>query len=54
MEFFIFNLLFKYIEMPLKFLIQDKDNKGPLVCLPISAIKDIWNAPASEVMFKKN
>lgn len=41
MEFFIFNLLFKYIEMPLKFLIQDKDNKGPLVCLLISALKDI-------------
>ena len=48
-----FNLLIKYIDIALKFLIQSKDNKGKLIFLLLFSKKDIWNAPASEVLFKK-
>ena len=48
-----FNLLIKYIDIALKLLIQNKDNKGKLIFLLLFSTKDIWNAPASEVLFKK-
>lgn len=40
--------------MPLKFLIQNKDFKKDIDVYIIFIIKDIWNAPASKSLFKKN
>lgn len=54
MEFVNFNLVSKYIQIPLKFPIQNRDNKGKLIFLLITTIKDIWYVPASKVLFKKN
>ena len=36
MEFLNLNLVFKYLETPLKFLIQNRDNKGTLIFLLIA------------------
>lgn len=33
---------------------QNKDNKGRLMFLLIFTIKDTWNAPTSNILFKKN
>lgn len=54
MEFVNFNLVFKYAEIPLKFLTLNRDNKGRLIFLLIATMKDIGNVPASKALFKKN
>lgn len=53
-EIFKFYLFFKYIEIFLKFLMQNKDSKGRLMFLRIFIIKDIWSVFILNILFKKN